>query len=169
VEEDQAKVKYRFFTVPIHAPEPVQEELNRFCAEQRVVSVDKQFVQGAEGSFWALCVCYLDQSQGGPVSARGKDKIDYREVLNESDFALFAKLRGLRKTLAEQEGVPAYALFTNEQLAVMVRNRVTSKAALGDIEGVGPARVEKYGDAFLKLLEEAVRDAVESSNGNKTP
>lgn len=161
-------MKYRFFTVPIHAPEAVQEELNRFCAEQRVVSVDKQFVQGAEGSFWALCVCYLDQ-QSGPVSARGKDKIDYREVLNESDFAVFAKLRGLRKTLAEQEGVPAYALFTNEQLAVMVRNRVTSKAALGDIEGVGAARVEKYGDAFLKLLEEAARDAVQSSGGNQTP
>ncbi len=112
-------MKYRFFTVPIHAPEAAQEELNRFCAEQRVVSVDKQCVQGAEGSYWALCVGYLDQPQGGPVSARGKDKIDYREVLSESDFALFAKLRGLRKTLAEQEGVPAYALFTNEQLAVI--------------------------------------------------
>ncbi len=30
-------MKYRFFTVPIHAPEAAQEELNRFCAEQRVV------------------------------------------------------------------------------------------------------------------------------------
>ena len=157
-------MKYRFFAVPAQTPEAAQEELNRFCAEQQVVSVDKQFVQHAESSYWALCVGYLDQ-QGGPVSVR-KDKIDYREVLSESDFALFAKLRGLRKTLAEQEGVPAYALFTNEQLAVMVRTRVNSKAALGSIEGVGAARVEKYGDAFLKLLEETARDAVESS-GNK--
>lgn len=160
-------MKYRFFIVPVHAPEAAQDELNRFCAEKRVVSVDKQFAQHAESSYWALCVGYLDQ-QGSPVSVR-KEKIDYREVLSESDFALFAKLRGLRKTLAEQEGVPAYALFTNEQLAVMVRNRVKSKAALGSIEGVGATRVEKYGDAFLKLLEEAVRDAVESNGGNKAP
>ncbi len=34
-------MKYQFFTVPAHAPEAAQEELNRFCAERRVVSVDK--------------------------------------------------------------------------------------------------------------------------------
>jgi len=160
-------MKYRFFTVPAHAPEAAQEELNRFCAEQRVVSVDKEFVHGAERSYWALCICYLDR-QGGPLPTR-KGKIDYREVLSQPDFALFATLRGLRKTLAEQEGIPAYALFTNEQLATMVQNRVTSKAALGDIEGVGPARVEKYGDDFLKLLVEAAGDAIEPGGNAEAP
>ena len=38
-------MKYRFFTIPANTPDTAQEELNRFCAEQRVVSVDKQFVQ----------------------------------------------------------------------------------------------------------------------------
>ena len=156
-------MKYHFFTVPAMAPEAAQEELNQFCTGQRVVSVDKQFVQDAERSYWALCVCYLD-GQEGPLAAR-KGKIDYREVLNEQDFALFSKLRDLRKTLAEQQGVPAYALFTNEQLAAMVQNRVTSKTALGNIEGIGTARVEKYGDAFLKLLVEgAARETVNANS-----
>lgn len=152
-------MKYRFFNVPAAAPEEAQEALNRFCAEQRVVSIDKQFVHDAERSYWTLCVCYLD-GKNGPVSTR-KSKIDYRDVLNEQDFALFAKLRSLRKILAEQEGVPAYALFTNEQLAAMVQNRVTSKTALTDLDGVGTARIEKYGEAFLHLLRDARSDAAE--------
>ncbi|MBP9803395.1 MAG: HRDC domain-containing protein [Candidatus Accumulibacter sp.] len=50
--------------------------------------------------------------------------------------------------MAEQEGVPMYALFTNEQLAEMVTRRTTTIAALGEIDGVGKARIEKYGKYF---------------------
>ena len=43
-----------------------------------------------------------------------------------------------------------YGVFTNEQLAEMVRQRAGTKAALKGIEGVGEARVEKYGAAVLE-------------------
>ena len=49
-----------------------------------------------------------------------------------------------------------YALFTNEQLAAMVQSRVTTAAALEKIDGVGPARVEKYGAAMLAVLTAAM-------------
>ena len=68
---------------------------------------------------------------------------------------MFARLRALRKERADAEGVPAYALFTNDQLAEMVQRRVTSDAALRAIPGVGEARVEKYGEPFLHILKEA--------------
>ena len=76
------------------------------------------------------------------------------EVLPAAEFAVFAKLRALRKELSEPEGLPAFALFTNEQLADMVRHRVSSHEDLKGINGVGQARVEKYGDAFLRILKE---------------
>lgn len=151
-------MKYRFFMVPAHAPEAAQEELNRFCGGQRIVSVDKQFVQDADRSYWAFCVGYLDGPEGAPKAAT-KGKVDYREVLNEQDFAVFAKLRALRKELADGEGIPAYAVLTNEQLAELVQRRVHSAAALRDIAGVGDARVEKYGESFLRLLREAFATA----------
>ncbi len=146
-------MKYRFFAIPAHAPDAAQEELNRFCAGQRLVSVDKQFVQNAEQSYWAFCVGYLDGQEGPKAAAKGK--IDYREVLNEQDFAVFARLRTLRKELADGEGIPAYAVLTNEQLAELVQRRVQSAVALREIAGVGEARVEKYGETFLRLLREA--------------
>jgi superfamily II DNA helicase RecQ len=143
-------MKYRFFSIPALMPEDMQDEMNRFCAAHRVINIEKQFVQDGERSYWALCVCYVEK-QAGPLSPR-KGNVDYREVLGAADFALFAKLRDLRKKLAEQEGVPAYALFTNEQLAQMVQQRVTTKAELAALDGVRPARIEKYGEVFLNLL-----------------
>ena len=129
-------------------------ELNAFLRSHRVVTFDRQFVSDGPNSYWSVCVAFTDGGSTSPAHA-SKKRIDYRDVLNEHDFALFAKLRTLRKTLAEQGGVPAYALFTNEQLAEIVRRNVDSKKALSEISGVGEARVEKYGDAFLAALKQA--------------
>ncbi len=60
----------------------------------------------------------------------------------------------MRKELADDHGVPPYALFTNEQLATMVQQRASSKAALQTIPGIGKSRIEKYGDEFLQKLSE---------------
>ena len=64
-------------------------------------------------------------------------------------FDCFAKLRTLRKTLFHSEGVPSDALFTNNQLVEIVKPNVASKKVLGDINGVGEARIQKYGAQFL--------------------
>jgi superfamily II DNA helicase RecQ len=68
--------------------------------------------------------------------------------------------------------VPAYALFTNEQLAAMVTRRTRSLEALGAIDGVGKSRVEKYGPAFLAILAAAPvtqSDSVDAPSADRTP
>ncbi|MCP4700891.1 MAG: hypothetical protein GY862_29160 [Gammaproteobacteria bacterium] len=147
-------MKYRFFCIPALNPREAEEELDKFCSEHRVVSMEKQFVSNGERSFWSICACYFFQNNR--VDSK-KSKIDYREVLNEKDFALYAKLRVLRKEIAERENnVPLYALFTNEQLAEMVQKRVSSLAAQGDIDGVGKARLDKYGQPFIALIQKEI-------------
>jgi superfamily II DNA helicase RecQ len=152
---------YRFFTVPVLSSEEAEAALNRFCAEHRIATVEKQFVANGDGSFWSICICYAEKD--GDLGAGRKGKIDYREVLTERDFVVFAKLRALRKTIAEREGLPAYALFTNEQLAAMVRQRATSAAALAGIDGIGRARIEKFGNAFLDILRAELQGSLEAS------
>ena len=78
--------------------------------------------------------------------------MDYKEVLKPEEFEVFSRLREWRKAAAEKEGVPVYTVLTNEQLAQMVQKKVSTKAALKEIEGVGEARVEKYGEAVLRVL-----------------
>ena len=79
-----------------------------------------------------------------------------REVLSPEDFAVYVRLRELRKTIAAEEAIPPYSVFTNEQLAAIVTGRVSSKADLGKIAGIGEARLEKYGSRFLSLLGNTV-------------
>lgn len=122
-----------FFTVPALAPGDAQHELNLFLQQQRVVALEKQWVADGSASYWSLCVTVLNgpgplpaslRAPGAGHTAKTSAKVDYREVLNEADFAMFADLRNLRARLAQAEGVPPYALFSNEQLACMVRQRV---------------------------------------------
>jgi superfamily II DNA helicase RecQ len=153
----------RFFTIPVCNGEAAAEDLNRFLGSHRIIAIDRQFVHDGANSAWALCVSYVQTANRPPASRRGK--IDYRDVLSEADFSVFAKLRALRKTLADVEGVPAYALFTNEQLAEMVQRRARTTSDLREIAGVGEARVEKYGEAFLSILREESPMVGESGEG----
>ena len=148
-------MRYRFFTIPIHGGEAAEAELNRCLAEARMLTVDRQFVADGANSVWAVCVAVHDGDGRSPPATRRAAKIDYKEVLNADDFAVFARLRDLRKQLAERDGVPPYAVFTNEQLAAIVQGRVSSAAALKAIDGIGDARVEKYAAPVLAIMTAA--------------
>ena len=48
--------------------------------------------------------------------------------------------------------MPAYVVFPDRTLAEMAVRRPTSHNALGQIRGVGPVKLEKYGERFLDVL-----------------
>jgi ATP-dependent DNA helicase RecQ len=67
---------------------------------------------------------------------------------------LFQRLRALRRSLADAEGVPAYIVFSDAVLARMAAARPTDDAGLLAVPGVGPAKLARYGAAFLRVLRE---------------
>lgn len=157
-------MQLHLFAIPALHPEDAQQELNAFCASRRVVAIERQFVAAGLESYWALCVVVaagpgrLPDTLKAPERRSGSRgttsaRIDYKTVLNAADFAIYAALRGWRKATAEQEGVPVYAVFTNEQLAEIAQRRVSTLAELGDIDGIGAARLERYGAAVIALLQ----------------
>lgn len=142
---------YTLFSIPAHAAPGDDTELNRFLSSHKIGSIEKNFVADGQQSYWAFCVGSVEGQETRKQSGN-RSRIDYKEVLSEREFALYAKLRDLRKKIAEEEAIPAYAVFTNEQMAEMVKQRVTSATALGAIPGIGKARIDKYGPRFLPLL-----------------
>jgi ATP-dependent DNA helicase RecQ len=74
-----------------------------------------------------------------------------------TDGDLFDRLRQLRKTLADQRGVPAYVIFSDRTLADMAARRPRSGAALLEVHGVGNAKLMQYGDAFLEEIGRSQR------------
>ena len=68
------------------------------------------------------------------------------------DEALFEELRALRKQLADEQNVPAYVVFSDATLAEMAARRPATQTELLDVSGVGQAKLERYGDAFLEAI-----------------
>jgi ATP-dependent DNA helicase RecQ len=64
----------------------------------------------------------------------------------------FQRLRTLRKRLADERGVPAYIVFSDQALWDMIDRRPTTRSEMLNVSGVGPAKLDQYGDAFLEAL-----------------
>ncbi|MEP6622614.1 MAG: ATP-dependent DNA helicase RecQ [bacterium] len=71
------------------------------------------------------------------------------------DAALLERLRALRTSIAREEKVPPYIVFSDKTLLEMAVRRPRTDYALGEVKGVGPMKIEKYGERFLALLRAA--------------
>ncbi|ACA14592.1 ATP-dependent DNA helicase RecQ [Methylobacterium sp. 4-46] len=90
--------------------------------------------------------------------ARGAERDDTLGLSSE-DEALFQHLRGLRATLARQEGVAAYMIFPDRTLVEMARAKPVDLWALRSVHGVGERKREAYGEAFVATIADFLADA----------
>ncbi|MEM6786186.1 MAG: ATP-dependent DNA helicase RecQ [Myxococcota bacterium] len=74
--------------------------------------------------------------------------------LDDASAALFERLRETRREVAREKGVPAYVVCHDRTLIDMANRRPVDVVGLGDVHGMGPARIEAYGDRFLTVLRE---------------
>jgi ATP-dependent DNA helicase RecQ len=72
--------------------------------------------------------------------------------LGPDDQALFEALRALRKELADARGVPPYVVFGDATLVEISRVRPATTAELLQITGVGQVKLERFGPAFLEVV-----------------
>ncbi|SJL83579.1 ATP-dependent DNA helicase RecQ [Vibrio palustris] len=70
------------------------------------------------------------------------------------DKKLFAKLRNLRKSIADEEELPPYVVFNDATLIEMAEMLPTSYGEMLAVNGVGQRKLDKYADAFLDLIQE---------------
>jgi ATP-dependent DNA helicase RecQ len=89
----------------------------------------------------------LADSYRGTTNAAAKVHIDA-----EPNAELFEKLRALRKSIADAEHVPAYIVCSDAVLRGMASSVPATERELLAISGVGPVKLERYGERFLELL-----------------
>ena len=152
-------MQFKLFSIPASGDREAEEELNRFLRSHRAVSVQRELVQTGPAASWCFCVEYLLGPQpSGARNGRG-GRVDYKTILSDEDFRLFARLREVRKQLAAQEAVPVYAVCTNEHLAAIARTRPTSLSELASIDGFGESKTTKYGKVLLETVQMLERAA----------
>jgi len=72
------------------------------------------------------------------------------------DRKLFAKLRKLRKTLADENNVPPYVVFNDTTLLEMSEQLPVSPSDLLDITGVGQRKLERFGQPFMAMIRDHI-------------
>ena len=71
------------------------------------------------------------------------------------DDPLMAALRAWRTARAREDAVPAYVVFHDQTLAAIAEIRPSSAAGLRRVKGIGPAKLETYGDEILEVVRQA--------------
>ena len=71
-----------------------------------------------------------------------------------ADLPLFNALRGLRRELAQEQGVPAYVILHDSTLRSIAEQRPTSVAELGRVGGIGGSKLNRYGQRIIELILE---------------
>ncbi len=72
------------------------------------------------------------------------------------DKRLFEALRDLRRQCADEEGFPAYIIFSDKVLHSLATIKPISLEAFGYIQGIGEHKKQKYGKRFIALIQKYV-------------
>ena len=75
-------------------------------------------------------------------------------TVKEYDKQLFAKLKHLRKSIADEDGVPPIVVFSDASLADMANQLPTNKRTFLNVSGVGATKLDRYGGAFLQVIND---------------
>ena len=126
----------RYFGDP--AARPTCEGCDNCLGTRRVASEGRAAVKGRRAS--------AAKAGAGP-KAGATDA-----PLSRAEIEVLDALKVVRSRLAKEDGVPAYVIFPDRSLREMVRARPRTSDELARVHGVGPARLEKFGAAFLEAL-----------------
>lgn len=89
---------------------------------------------------------------GGSAAVGAQDAAE----CTEDDEALFARLRALRRDIAQEIGKPPYIVFSDKTLRDMCAKRPASPEEFLAVNGVGENKLNLYGERFLAAIAESV-------------
>jgi hypothetical protein len=92
-------MQFKLFTIPTSDTGKYLDEMNTFLRGNKILQVEKHFVNNSESSYWSFCVQYIEKFQGYSATEK-PEKVDYKNVLDEPTFKRFSKLREIRKLIA---------------------------------------------------------------------
>lgn len=92
---------------------------------------------------------YRDSEPERQAKRRSRRSTD---SLTKAGYELFEVLRQMRLTIAREEGMPPYIIFSDKTLVDMSIKAPRDRASMLNVSGVGEAKYEKYGDRFIKAV-----------------
>ncbi len=132
-----------------------RSEERREKREERREKRDAREEKASAGAASADAAVELPHDRGhrGPLAAEAASPAN-SALANAPDPAILEALKQWREAVADEAGVPAYYILTNDTLAELARHRPGDRETLRSIRGIGPAKVERYGAELLLIVGE---------------
>jgi superfamily II DNA helicase RecQ len=141
-------MQIKLFTIPVGDSGGALQEMNAFLRGNKILEVENKLMGNENGAYWCFCVRYIERAYPEAGSEKEAKKVDYKKLLDEVTFEKFSKLREIRKKVAADEGISAFIVFGDEELAELAKlDEITEKAMLG-IKGIGEKKVERFAKHF---------------------
>ena len=144
-------MQIKLFTIPVGDSGAALDAMNRFLRGNKILEVQNQLISNENGAYWCFCVRYIEKAFA--LAREVKAKVDYKHVLDEATFQKFSRLREIRKKVAADEGLPAFAIFTDEELAGLAKLDVITPKTMLSIKGIGDKKVERFAKHFVTNSE----------------
>ncbi len=93
-----------------------------------------------------------------PEARTAKQSRRSTDSLTRAGYNLFETLRQLRMTIAREEALPPYIIFSDKTLIDMSAKLPQNREAMLNVSGVGAAKYEKYGERFIEAVAEFLED-----------
>ncbi|ARS51349.1 ATP-dependent DNA helicase RecQ [Ectopseudomonas mendocina] len=87
-----------------------------------------------------------------PAQAAKASSSAASQLVRGHERDMWEALRSLRRKLAEEHSVPPYVIFPDATLLEMLRSQPGSLSEMAEVSGVGARKLERYGQAFLEVL-----------------
>lgn len=146
-------MQYKIISIEVPSFNNKEEELNLFLRTYKIVSVSKELVCTSDQCYWSFCIQYIEDTKQGQYKSNAK--VNYQELLSEEDFKVYEEMRALRNSLAKEMNILAYAVFTNDELSILCKQKEITKQSLLQLDGFGEGRYEKTGRQFINKWYEA--------------
>ena len=117
-----------------------------------VTVAGREWLRSREGLTLELRVEEAEVKRERRDNGRKRSAVAMAGTTAEYDEGLFDELRALRRRLADEQSVPAFVVFSDATLKAMAAARPADRQAMLRVSGVGPAKLERYGEAFLAVV-----------------
>ena len=72
--------------------------------------------------------------------------------IDDNDLKILTSLKELRLDIAREKSIPAFVIFPDSSLIEMAKIKPQNLEEMNKINGVGPAKLKKYGSSFLEVI-----------------
>ena len=146
----------KIFTIEFNAQSKSFDdaEIVAFLKDKVLLSVKDYLIEEGGKKFLAVVITFSVKEQRELIGAKnvGQSK-DWEKLINVDNQPLFEALKNWRRDESKRQGLPPFIIFTNKQLADITVMGPKTLNHLSQVDGVGPQKLNRYGDLILSLVE----------------